>query len=429
MIPLLGSILGGFATAAFVALLALHLFRYFRQALGFEKTPVCHASRSCHPWRTALTILLAFVLSRALYFVAGYIYAWATDGLFWYMNDFPAAWIRWDAYHYIKLTDEWYVNVGDDRYKIVFYPLYPLVSKLPHLMGFSAQTSCLIVSNACLLGCGWAMHELVRHDQGAKAANRAVWLLMFCPLGFFFSTAYSESLFMLLALLAALLARKKHYNWAILCGALCSATRALGILAAPVIFFPLLQDAWEKYAQENPDGKRRDAAFLGRAGLCVLRVLPVALGLIAYLVLNYVVTGDPFTFLVHQKEHWGQTFGSLYNTLGYTFDNALTYDSIGYRVCLWIPQTIAILGVLGLMWAAWRKEHPADSSFSVLYYYCSIAPTWLLSGTRYLAAMYSLYPILALLTRKKWVFATAMTLSIILSAVFAAMYSVVGLVL
>ena len=75
------------------------------------------------------------------------------------------------------------------------------------------------------------------------------------------------------------------------------------------------------------------------------------------------------------------------------------------------------------------RSQAGDAAFAVLYYYCAVAPTWLLSGTRYLAAMYPLYPLLAALTRRRWAFALALSLSALLGAYMSAMYIVAGCVL
>ena len=423
-----GSALGCLATLAWGVLLALLLARYFGEALGFLPAPAAPRRASARPLRTAALILLAFVLSRLLYFLSALLFSCAAGNPGAYLSDLPGAWVRWDAYHYIKLAEQWYVNVGDDRFKIVFYPLYPLVVRLFCLTGLPARTAAYIVSNLCLLGAAWAMHALVRGDQGNAAGDRAVWLMMFSPLGLFFSIPYSESLFLLLCVLTALFARRRRFALAILCGALCSATRALGILCAPIVFFSLLQNAWARYGS-RPGARRRDPAFLGRAALCVLAVLPVSGGLLAYLYLNRQVTGNALTFLTYQSEHWGQNFGSLLNTLRYSFVNALEYGSFEYRISLWIPQVLSILLVLGILWLVWRRQPSGDAAFSILYFYCAIAPTWLLSGPRYLAAMYTLYPALALLTRKRWQFAAVLTVMAVFSAYMSALYIVYGCVL
>ena len=43
--------------------------------------------------------------------------------------------------------------------------------------------------------------------------------------------------------------------------------------------------------------------------------------------------------------------------------------------------------------------------YGMIYFYVSVAPTWLLSGPRYLTALYAVYPALAVLFRKKAAFA------------------------
>ena len=66
-----------------------------------------------------------------------------------------------------------------------------------------------------------------------------------------------------------------------------------------------------------------------------------------------------------------------------------------------------VFGVLtlALFWAVWRRAYPGDMGYGLIYFYVSVAPTWLLSGPRYLTALYAVYPALAVLLRKKAAFA------------------------
>ena len=42
-----------------------------------------------------------------------------------------------------------------------------------------------------------------------------------------------------------------------------------------------------------------------------------------------------------------------------------------------------------------RRERPGDVACALVYHYVAFQPTWLLSGPRYAACCYALYPLLA----------------------------------
>lgn len=333
-----------------------------------------------------------------------------------YLANPESYWTHWDGYHYIGLIENWYVNEGDPRLHIVFFPLYPAIGRLIHLAtGLSATACAYLVSNLAFLGCGIAMFYLAEITYGKKAGLRAMWLMNLSPLTLFCSTTYTESVFMLTTLAAVYLARRRKFFWAVVMGALSANSRMVGMATAIPLFYEMLRAS--------------NAPWIRRYAVCVLKVLPVSLGLIAYLALNWQITGDPFRFLVYQSEHWSQNFGSLYNTLKYTMVNAFEFYDTGYRIGVWIPQTLAILIALILFIAVIRRGHPGDMGYSLVYYYCSVAPTWLLSGPRYLTAMYTAYPLMATLFRRRWAFVSICILLGALCVLGGAMFSVRGCIL
>lgn len=405
-------------------LLLLQLFRFFRVpldsnagSLNPQPTPPGDSLpiRSLLP-RVALLLLLSRALILLIAWIMGNLQQPASD----IFSNPQATWVRWDANHYLGLAENWYVNEGDPRFHIVFYPLYPLAVRLlrPALLG-STLLSALLVSNACLFGCGWALYRLVEMQQGPSAASRALLYLMICPLSLFFSIPYSESMFLLLTLLSVLMARRRHMLWAIAFGALAAATRLLGLLCAVPVFYEFLCIAREHSAG---DGKRLIRELLKGFALSCL----IALGFLAYLWLNQAVTGDPLRFLTYQREHWSQTFGSLANSLRYTIDNAFETQDWGSRFGIWVPQLCAIVLVLIMLCRTALRIHPGDGAFALLYYYIALSPTWLLSGPRYLAGMYALYPMLAMVTRRKWQHTLMSALLLILSVYVVFMYAIAG---
>ncbi|MDL2207021.1 hypothetical protein LJC33_08960 [Eubacteriales bacterium OttesenSCG-928-N13] len=371
------------------------------------------------PWRKLLPRVLLWTIATRLFL---YLAAYAI-GHFIHPESVSqygiGHWVRWDANHYLRLAQNWYVNEGDPRNHIVFYPLYPLlVMGLDQLLHHTLL-SALIISNLCLVGCGYLLFRLVEQRQGIESASRALKYLMLCPVSLFFSVPYSESLFLLMSLLAVYLARNRKIHWAVLFGALASSARMLGLLTAVPIFYECIQMARERAAGDRGMFIRQLIKWF-----CVCCL--VACGFGAYLLLNKTITGDPFTFLTIQSEHWSQTFGSLRNTLRYSFDNAIDNDSLHSQLGIWIPQLVAIFSMLALLIATRKRSHPGDSAFAILYFYVALAPTWLLSGPRYLGAMYALYPLLTLITRRRWQDITLTILFILGSAYCGYAYAVMG---
>ena len=409
------------ATCIFILLLVWYLIRYFAGAEGRQPRLLTKCPGRLHAPTTPLPkvlmwVFIAFVVSRGLLYLGGLWAAQRAGSLASYLANPEAYWTRWDGHHYIGLIENWYVNEGDPRLHIVFFPLYPAIGRLIHLAtGLSATACAYLVSNLAFLGCGIVMFYLAEITYGKNAGLRAMWLMNLSPLTLFCSTAYTESVFMLTTLAAVCLARRKKFFWAVVMGALSANSRMVGMATAIPIFYEMLRAS--------------GAPRLRRYAVCVLSVLPVSLGLMAYLALNWQITGDPFRFLTYQSEHWSQNFGSLYNTLKYTMVNAFEFYDTGYRIGVWIPQTLAILMGLILFIAVMRRGHPGDMGYSLVYYYCSIAPTWLLSGPRYLTAMYTAYPLMTTLFRRRWAFVALCMLFGALCVLGGAMFSVRGCIL
>jgi hypothetical protein len=339
--------------------------------------------------------IAAWVLaSRLFLYVIALIGCAATGQAREYLMHPQNYWVRWDAHHYLGLARDWYVNEGDPRFHIVFYPLYPLLVRMAlPLFAQNVMAAALCVSNLCLTVACWALYHIARmqfDDGGARYAVRA--LLLF-PTSLFLSIPYSESTFLMLTLLAVLAARREKLWLAVFFGALASASRIQGLLTAVPVFYEAMRLS-----------ARRGRISPARIALRALQTSLIAAGFGAYLLLNWQVTGNALQFLIYQREHWGQTLGSVWNTLSYTIENAFYYDSLSARLGIWIPQFVAIAAAFGLMWATIRRAHPADGAYALLYAWISFSPTWLLSGPRYLMAMYSLYPMLASLVRgrRRW---------------------------
>jgi hypothetical protein len=193
--------------------------------------------------------------------------------------------LRWEiplelrAPLYAKFDSGWYLSVIEWGYgpppplgrpsNHAFFPLYPLTAKVLHdtfaLDGFHAG---LIVSYLCLFLSMSLLWREGRERLGEDGAWKAVLFLLLFPTSFFLAAVYSESMFLLLALLAFRDARGGPVGRAALWALLLGFTRATALAVAPALFLA----AFERRAPGPPPEGR--ARRLGRALL--LGAIPIA---------------------------------------------------------------------------------------------------------------------------------------------------------
>jgi Gpi18-like mannosyltransferase len=199
------------------------------------------------------------------------------------------AWTRWDG--------EWYLQVAQFGYhsndgSAVFFPLYPLLLKVLSwfCLGNYIMAGVLLSSLATVL-VFILFYELTRRDFNNKdqATSTLLYFALF-PTAFFLPAIYTESLFLALTLAAFLCLRHLNRWWlAGLCVMLATACRSLGIL----VVLPLI---WEWWRQQPAKQAFKRASLLK---LLPLVLLP-SLSILAWLIFNWQVLGDPLAFLKAQ---------------------------------------------------------------------------------------------------------------------------------
>ena len=138
--------------------------------------------------------------------------------------------------------------------------------------------------------------------------------------------------------------------------------------------------------------------------LVVVGALLVPLGFAAYCYINWRVSGNPFQFLIYQREHWNQRTGLFFSTAAYQTDyflRSLTSGDWRDALGLWLPNLIACFAALGLLAAAAPKLRASQTAWFLAYYIVAVGATWLLSATRYLLVLLPVPLALAQCTRKR----------------------------
>ena len=373
----------------FAALLCLLLFialclRFVPQwfALWFGPEQSLGMRKGLPLWRLfALGLFCCAVQMAAVWVVLYYVNRSITP------RQFLEFWRSADAYHYLCIARDWYLSEGDwDRIvQLVFLPGYPLAVRAVSALVGDELVSGLIVSCLSFSGALCVFYRLVLLDHDEEAALRAVLFLCLTPGSFFFAAPMSESFFLLLSVSCLLCARKERWLLAGLFGALASFTRSLGLMLFAPLFMEMLTGLLH--------GKAR--AWRALAALVL-----VPLGFAAYCLVNYFVSGDPFRFMIYQRDHWHQSLGLFFNTAAYQTRYALTADK-DTLLGLWLPNLTAIFASLAILTAGAKRLRAGYTLWAIAYFAVAVGATWLLSAPRYLAVLLPIPLCLACLSEEK----------------------------
>lgn len=392
-------LLGGRANRAghCMALLSLLLFaavclRFVRRWMEFwtpGKLPEPRESRGKPLWLVFLAALAAALLELGLILLWRGLVAGDTGSLEERLNWFG----RIDSGNYVDIALYWYAPtpLANER-RLVFFPLYPLLIRALHKTGLEICTAGTLVSLLCFSASCCLLYQLLLLDYPERQARAALKYTLLLPAAFFFVLPMSESVFFLCCLGSFCLARRGRWLGAGLSGALAAFSRSLGVL----MLVPLVFEAVSAWVREKKKPLQGILSLLS----CFLTLL----GTGVYLYINWRYTGDPLEFLKLEDAYWGQNMGSFFQTLAYQTDNALAdIQQPWYTTSLgvWIPNVLCALGALALMaWAAGRLR-ASYSLWFIVYFFFAVAPSFLISGPRYLVAAVPLYPALAELGRKR----------------------------
>jgi hypothetical protein len=238
-----------------------------------------------------VTVLVLITVCKALTYGAS-VYAHGVSPLSWQgLELLPSIWHRWDAGWYVQIAAHGYGADGGAQGSIAFYPLYPWLIRLMHVVMPNYPVAALVVS--CLVSVlgGMVFYSLARFEFGRSVALWSLVTLLLFPTGYFFHAPYTEGLFLLLSVGAFFAARRGNWPLAGWVGGAAALTRTPGLLLLPALLV-------EWYSQ--PVGERKawpQAVWLGL----------IPLGWMVYLLINVQVYDTPLAFMSAQEVHWKVT--------------------------------------------------------------------------------------------------------------------------
>lgn len=341
-----------------------------------------------------LLLPLAFVLTGTLIRFLAFRYQ-LPDTAF---TEYFAKLCRWDCTWYIRMAEE-----GYDRFPTPnrsnagnwpFFPLYPmLVGVIVKLIPLPTIVTASLVSIVTAYAAVILAWPLLGRNRRAYTLYAA--FMLSGPLSIYFTTFFTEVMFVLLTTLVFRFLGRSDYLGAAGASALLSATRIVGVFASLSIGVQALVD----YRRNTGTWRGVVGGILGQPKL-VLAIFIAPLGLFVYMAFLHYWMGDALAFS-HVQRAWGR---QIANPAVYLW-RGLTAWPDGGR---WITpsQILALAATSGLILTgvlAWRRQWPA-MVFALL---CILIPlsAGLASMVRFMAGMAPLtITLMTILGRNRWTF-------------------------
>ncbi|MGH9901361.1 MAG: mannosyltransferase family protein, partial [Pyrinomonadaceae bacterium] len=294
-------------------------------------------------------------------------------------------WNRWDASHYLDLARDGYAATGEQRFRLVFYPLYPWAVRLfSFITGGDYLVGAFIVSGLASIAAGLLLHRLASLDEEESVARGAVWFLFIFPTSYFLHIGYTESLFLALALGCFLAARNDRWLMAGVLGALAGLGRVNGLVLIPALAVEIIQ----QYREKGEFDRRWLWAALSGCGFA------------GYLLLNKHVTGDFFAFLKISREHWQKSLEWPWVGIGATI-KSIWWRAPADAQMVGVQELIFIaLGLAGTVWC-WRAMRPSYGVWMTGNWLLWTGTSFILSAPRYTLIMFPLCVMFARLAARR----------------------------
>jgi hypothetical protein len=128
-----------------------------------------------------------------------------------YPRAWLAIWQRFDANWYTSVADNGYGSIGGDDH---FPPLFPVLIRILEPLFGNAFLAGLLISHLATLYAIKLLYETFSEWGGNNLARRTVLFLLIYPTSFFLFSVYTESLFLVTALLSLQHTKKGSWAWA-----------------------------------------------------------------------------------------------------------------------------------------------------------------------------------------------------------------------
>ena len=318
-------------------------------------------------------------------------------------------WAVWDSGWYLDIAQRGYsahsisklvaASALPGQYNYAYFPLYPMLMRAAgSVLRGDYCLGGFLVSNLSLAVALVFLYKLVSLEAGPETARRSVRYLLLFPMSFFFSGVFTESLFLMLAVICFYAARKGAWFWVGVAGFFLTLTRSIGLL----VLLPLLVEYL---------AARRFRLRQIRSDILWLGLLPLGMGV--FMAYTWHLTGDWLAFY-HVQAAWGHR---LVNPLGVILQGLTTTTP---TPTLFVRFPLGLVAVLLILTVLFCRRLPASwtilSLLLIVLPLLSNEPSYIFSGNypRYAAVAFPVYIVLAKITSNRLVDAALMTASVLL---------------
>ena len=366
------------------------------------------------------TPILGFIVSRFLIAVFSAAIVYGVPLFLPNMNfakfNFPPfleMWTIFDGSAYIKMAKLGYIGAGC----YAWFPLYPFIMKILAFFIHSYNLSGLIISNISFLLGLCVFYRLANLETDGESAKRAVWYLSLTPFSYYFSCAYSESLFFLFCVLTFYSIKRAKWPFAGISAMLTGLTRIIGVTIYPSLIY--------SYIMEKKENNKK--IFSPDLVYILLMLLAVSL----FMGFLYAKLGNPLMFIaahglmgqhvslphVAILEGLNRSF-VFFSTYSYDFSSLkglsmalinTIYNSVEV-ICLFI-SFLLVVGVF-------KKFDAKYKIFSVFYLLFPLFSGRLLGWPRFIILFFPFFMYLGILGRKRILNFIILGASVVFSFVF-----------
>lgn len=285
-------------------------------------------------------------------------------GLFGYRADAGPPWrlyehellnlpARWDTGWYIGIAAEgyrWQPSRLTVQQNIAFFPAYPMLMRyLALFLARQLMWTGVLIAWVSFFAALVYLYRFCRERFGDESGRATVALLACYPFALFFSTAYSEALF-LLTLVGACYHFERDELWkAGAWGLLAGLTRPNGCLLSVVLALMAVRPLWPLVW---PVPRRLWAPVAWRVAVAALP----GVGMLIYAAFIYSLTGNPLQWAA-QNAAWGRVYrgvDSLFDDQGSLLNQEALY-SFAASQPIDALQLAAVLFVTAALWPVTRR--------------------------------------------------------------------------
>ena len=296
---------------------------------------------------------------------------------------FLEGWARWDSGWYFSIVVSGYNYMPGQQSNVSFFPLYPILIRLLNPIFGNIVLTAIIIANLCFLLSLVVLYKLViKKFNDENTAIKTLIFIVLYPFSFFFSAAYSESLFLLLVLLSFYFSENKKWEFSSIFAMLAAVTRVVGLALLPAFLLKYLKDTQFNFKNVKAD---------------IFCFLFIPIGLLSYILFLYLKFGEPLAFLKSQQM-WGRHLFDFSSHI-FTLKHLL---SLNYKTTLHFFYLILTLVFTGLLLPIYRFLGISYAITSFLFIFIPFI-TGIESMGRYLSVVFPCFIMMGYLIRSKFI--------------------------